>query len=439
MSLLRLPDELLLEVTDHLAFLPRYRRRELLALTTTCRRLNSVATQLLHSELCVSIHELVQVLELYVAKPHLATKVKSLELFPEEETDEDTRLSKPGFELSDVAFKSYVSKIRNSAVSEKCQTALSLHLECGTAHAATIFALALLVLPNIHTLLLGTVTWDIGLESVFISYVPTTRWCTLYDCLCEIFALLASRLTTLDLPYLESSETTVSVCSNLTHLKISFLAFVTWEDSSEDNHIQDPVHAPLPPTLQRLTIGHPKLAQLLEGASGGVLKSLVDSKEDGALPALSVLEIYVDSRDPTQDNSLFFDVRPPATQRYKKTERRLWFAVTERRVAERRTWAAVSRWTKQLNELGVQTVFHWSDYDSIFRPMTSLVSSSCYDSKALRVLEMRGGLEHLRGEAEAMGKSWREEDLERKEKEEGGEGDYSDDDFDGMACGIGFD
>jgi hypothetical protein len=79
-TILGLPDELLLEIIDHLPFLPRDRRSKLVKLAAVNRRMGNIATDLPHKNLLVNIQDLKLLLDLYIAKPYLADKVTGLDL-----------------------------------------------------------------------------------------------------------------------------------------------------------------------------------------------------------------------------------------------------------------------------------------------------------------------------------------------------------------------
>ena len=440
-SLPSLPSELLLEIIDHLEFLPRYRRRELVALTTVCKRLNAITTDLLHSELCVSIYGLAEVLEVYVAKPDLATKVKSLELFYEQgpggSVHEKRRRTK-GIEIKQHALKSSASRIRKLDLSKDAKQELREDLKHND-HTA-VFALALTMLPNMQQLLLGTFISekdDIG--RIFEVRQNIAQTTPLKRYLEEIFTAFAPKLRVLQVPHKwprmgsgipsgisnsvfnghcqHGAPANLATCTNLKELNISVLAFVGYERHLMNYNTLIWLYATLPASLQKLTLAHPNLTQAMF-----LFENIVEKKEAGLLPRLALFEVYMDSRDPERNNEIF------DTELSKEEESNL---------ASR-----LNTFVKRLSGLGVATTLHWCHYGSIFWPITNLISESRYSGDQLRVVETRGYLDYLRPEAERLGRRWKEEELERREerhKERRDRGEASDTSEEEFCCWAPYD
>jgi hypothetical protein len=80
-SILELPDELFLEIIKHLPYLPYNRRSELVTLSTVNKRIGNIATRVLHRHLYISVRKLESIVDLYIATPDLAKKVRYLDLY----------------------------------------------------------------------------------------------------------------------------------------------------------------------------------------------------------------------------------------------------------------------------------------------------------------------------------------------------------------------
>ena len=76
-AILTPPDELLLEVVNHLPHLPRDRRSDLLALSAVNKRIGSIAIEQLHTKMYLNIQNIEILLRLYIARPEMARLVKS--------------------------------------------------------------------------------------------------------------------------------------------------------------------------------------------------------------------------------------------------------------------------------------------------------------------------------------------------------------------------
>jgi hypothetical protein len=395
--LLQLPDELLLHIFNYTGVLPRCRRRDLMALMLVCKRLNTIVTmELLHSELCISIYSLTKLLQLYVEKPTLSKKVKSLELLYERSGKDRRAQSKqqPDFVFSTRARDAYLDAMRKDGLSDDNQQQLLLRLASRDSRA--VITVALLMMPNIVALRLCMATPDTVPISDMLALRQTSSDERYFGdsqrYLDETITQLAKKITTLEMPSMWLGPSAdLRMFSNLRALTMDVrgLASALWHPRRRSRVD----HAVLPVSLRRLTIGHASVENLL---ALEIMQAVVKRKVTGVSDNLETLEMYVDGRNPSEDNTLFYTTPTPEE---------------EKDLAEQ-----LARHVQQLKDLGVTTIFHWCHWDSIFGPMTRLVSSSLYSDDDLRTVEITGALEHLRPEAEAMGKRTRKLELERKER-----------------------
>ncbi|KAF2821543.1 hypothetical protein CC86DRAFT_373859 [Ophiobolus disseminans] len=432
-SLLTLPNELLLHIADHLEYFPRCRRRELLALTATCKRLNEVATGLLHSELCINKYELVYVLELYISRPELARKVRSLELY---EPNEPSRSTGQTLRIRYEALESYTHFIHASGLSHVAKKELVTELTRRRDFTA-VFALAIIMLPNMHQLLLGTFTSD--KDDISMIFETCTDNVVPKNYFKEAFSALALRLKVLEMPHLwpgkgcghprgDSNSTfnglsnkgmpaNIKLCPNLEELYISLLGFVGCE---RDQRFPIWRYAPLPVSLRKLILAYPNLSQSML-----LLEDILSNKNCYHLPNLTSLQLYMNARNPAQNNAIFEGEAPDVYNLEEVLSPKAEVNFSRR----------IEHFIKGLEDTGVMTILHWSHYRSIFSPITSLVGESVYPSHQLRVIEMRGCLDYLRPEAKAMGRRLREKELvereerHRERRERGEESESSDEEW----------
>jgi hypothetical protein len=320
--LLDLSNELLLAIVEYSADgLPRHRRRDLVVLTTVCKRLNTMAIELLHSELCTSLYGLRKLGYLYAQEPELGEKVKSLEMFYEKlQKSKKKRPSKQKgnlgllyerlrkrkketptspqqrldmqLSLSTKAQDNCRDAMRTYGLSADNQDLLLLRL---AGHDRTaILTMALMLMPNLRALLLGNMGPSIAIFSTFyLSWQQQSPHLSsaenahpYYD---EAFAQLAGRLVTLELPASLKIIANLSMFGRLETLSSGCEKLRTGSGTE--------AHLALPHSLRNLkvTIGQQRL---------GLLQSLAERKWSGVLGKLETLELDVDGSD---DSGFFND------------------------------------------------------------------------------------------------------------------------------------
>ena len=159
MSLLTLPDELLLEIFHKTSTRPRDRQKHLRVLALVCRKLQLIATELLLTSPSVHLFEVDKLVSTYFKYPKFATKAHTLELASisfDAEYERDPRSYDVNYEFVNV-------RSLNAQLRAKCVECIHNHkygslrwiddLDKDPRNAC--LAVLLAVLPNLRTLLMG--------------------------------------------------------------------------------------------------------------------------------------------------------------------------------------------------------------------------------------------------------------------------------------------
>lgn len=438
-SLLELPNELVLEVIDHLPYLPRDRRTHLLALTTVCKRLHEISTALLLTTPYVNMSRTRRLVDKYMSRPDLAIKVRSLDLYTEERIP--APVPKPAQQFSKKKrsvirknkqlWKSYANLVRSTGVAEDVQKSWKDAIEHEDDKAWV--GLLLAALPNLECVLLGGLALDY-LENV-------DRLCTtaiLKDprrtdlgglapksYLHDVFLALGPRLRTLELPHKAFGlcwelEWPLATYTGLKHL-ITHL----------DALYKDTVYDALPATLERLSVSCGEIHRATE-----LLSNVTSRKKQLKLPSLKQLDLYVQAHDITSED----------------IEWHTWYDSDDTGILAK-SWKQLLDAASQGDELSV--VVRYAIMCCYFNHLVALLAKMgasrwyfSYPYRDVRMLDLRGAFACLEPEVGRRGllynaerlemqrKEQREKDQRRQERRERGEVSDTDSDDLGFGCFI---
>jgi hypothetical protein len=395
--LLELPEELLLEIIDHLPHLPRDRRSELVKLASVNKRIGSIATDLLHKHLLINIQNLRMLLDLYVAKPFLADKVVGLDLYSRVNREGtsgnfDERLFVSRRDICQYQMntemspyhprghrsrsKAYLELARKEILSAMALEELERDLEEADMKAH-IALLLLLILPIIRRLFLA------NMESPHEYFRPPvyglSRLCGYRPIgppvlrgiyMREIFDCIAPKLTTMEPTYHRLHD--LSNFQSLGHLITSGNLLFHHLDSSQ-----------LPPALRMLSTGISDSRETI-----ALLEHLLSHRNKGALPSLQRVEVYMRSKDPAvEDGELDCEYADPGV---------------------RARFTQVSNLVHLLYVAGVRTAVKFGNDRAVSAQFHAIALAANPGLKQQvwfedrNVLEVRGLFEHWRPEAEKM-------------------------------------
>lgn len=319
-SLVRLPNELLLSIIDYLPYLPRNRRTELLTLSTTCKRLHNLATSLLLTTPYVNLTNTRRLVDSYIARPDLALKVCSLELYARDDvTAPDTNPAQPHAQKNKnpirknkQLWKAYTGLVRSTSISTNAQARWKLAIEHEDKKAW--IGLLLAVLPNLKTLYLGGVPLRF-FEKIDplcgVGYKIRNCTCEFHQAkpsyLCDLFIATAPRLSTLELPFATyrecwDMEWPLVNYTGLTHLIANIDKLGVYPNDGRPFSERFVV---LPPTLQKLSIHCDDELEIVR-----ILECITSRQSTGDSPDFKNLEVYVVSHCPSTKFGEGFSAHP---------------------------------------------------------------------------------------------------------------------------------
>jgi hypothetical protein len=402
--ILELPDELLLEIIDHLPFLPRDRRSELVKLAAVNKCMSNIATDLLHKNLLVNVQNLKLLLDLYVVKPYLADKVTGLDLYDTKlkrgistknrvidsewavcQFQKDVRVCPHHPQEHRVRTEAYLGLANRGDLSPIALGELVRDLEEADM-TAYIALLLLMVLPNLRRLFLANMASPH--DNFRAPGYGFSRLCGhrstdppvpggIY--MREILDRVAPNLTTMESPNCSCYH--MSSLRSLTHLIVSDTSFLHVKYSVRERRI---IFATLPPTLKTLRTGSAN-----RGKTVALLEHLLSLRNEGALPCLQRVEVYMNRMDPAiEDGELYSEYADPGV---------------------RSTFIQVTNFVHLLYLEGIRAVVKYGcDSRTVSAQFHAIALAANPGLRQqvwfedLDVLEVRGLFEHWRPEAEKM-------------------------------------
>jgi hypothetical protein len=272
-SLLDLPNELLIDILSQSPSTPRQQRHNLVQLTSVCRRLRPLAMEELLLRPAVHRLDIWALVRTYLKYPHLALRVRNLELLnhplykrhslPDALTSESAQGSKSAFKKACVAVVAQTDlflKRKRRCIADQQHT-----------YRNGFLAILLMMLPGTTTLYLGTehIRSCDFLQHIFLnedgslptrsrlgSVPPPAR-----GYVDDTFAIMASKLQTLELPSRWQHYfpiPTLLMFTSLKHLSIPADALPRYmvgltNTRFSNSRKKQPLHA-FPPTLEALVV-----------------------------------------------------------------------------------------------------------------------------------------------------------------------------------------
>jgi hypothetical protein len=160
-SILRLPDELILQVLDHIPGIPRDKQQDILNLSLTCKRFRPICIETLLVHPILELSQVAQLVHRYSLNPSCIFKVQTLEIISVTTNSDQSRIIEPmrlatskGHNLFSVKIQHFCSNIISSCTSSP-QKQESWIKDLANCVLDAYLGILLVMLPNLRSLLLG--------------------------------------------------------------------------------------------------------------------------------------------------------------------------------------------------------------------------------------------------------------------------------------------
>lgn len=310
--IIMLPDEILLAILYRIQGLPRDKTKDLISLSTVCKRFRQVALDQLLLNPSVQLWNVPGLVRMYFKHPSLAAKVRALEI---KTPVEALRLGEP-IEAEDFAeAKDFIAAPKlDAGFRGNCNLLIERfdittenkhqwikHLEKDRDYIYAFQALLVVMLPNLKDLFLGFNTLSIYPILGSVSFGPNGPSCSehphhllrwkpwTYKYLKDISAVMMAKLCWLELPYASSScaghQTTEPDFDFTRHTSLTQLSICAILLSDLNGAVKPPIRM-LPTNLEVLTITSSSVDQL------ATFLELLVSTPKNLFPALRRIELY---------------------------------------------------------------------------------------------------------------------------------------------------
>jgi hypothetical protein len=160
-SILQLPDELVLQVLNHIPGIPRDKQQDILNLSLTCKRFRPICIETLLVHPILKLSKVAQLVHRYSLNPSCIRKVQTLEIISATTKSDQSRMiesmrpvTSKGHSLFSVKTQRFYSNIISSCTSSPQQQEAWIK-DLAKCVLDAYLGILLVMLPNLHSLLLG--------------------------------------------------------------------------------------------------------------------------------------------------------------------------------------------------------------------------------------------------------------------------------------------